>query len=73
MTKKNKTIEEIQKENDANIENFVQQLKAAGVKEKTIKMIFADINEYQQKQYEKAIKESFERMRKIILESEGDE
>lgn len=73
MAKKNKTIEEIQKENDANIENFVQQLKAAGVKEKTIKMIFADINEYQQKQYEKAMKEAFERMKKIILESEGDE
>ena len=73
MVKKNKSIEEIQKENDENIENFVQQLKAAGVKEKTIKMMFADINEYQQKQYEKAIKETFERMRKIILESEGDE
>ena len=73
MPKKNKTIEEIQKENDENIENFVQQLKAAGVKEKTIKMMFDDINEYQQKQYEKAIKEAFERMRKIILESEGDE
>ncbi len=73
MPKKNKTIEEIQQENDENIENFVQQLKAAGVKEKTIKMIFDDINKYQQKQYEKAIKETFERMRKIILESEGDE
>lgn len=73
MPKKNKTIEEIQKENDENIENFVQQLKTAGVKEKTIKMMFDDINEYQQKQYEKAIKETFERMRKIILESEGDE
>lgn len=73
MPKKNKTIEEIRKENDENIENFVQQLKAAGVKEKTIKMMFDDINEYQQKQYEKAIKEAFERMRKIILESEGDE
>ena len=73
MPKKNKSIEEIQKENYENIENFVQQLKAAGVKEKTIKMMFNDINEYQQKQYEKAIKETFERMRKIILESEGDE
>ncbi len=73
MPKKNKTIEEIKKENDENIENFVQQLKTAGVKEKTIKMMFDDINEYQQKQYEKAIKETFERMRKIILESEGDE
>lgn len=73
MPKKNKTIEEIEKENDENIENFVQQLKTAGVKEKTIKMMFDDINEYQQKQYEKAIKETFERMRKIILESEGDE
>ena len=73
MPKKNKTIEEIQKENDENIENFVQQLKAAGVKEKTIKMMFDDINEYQQKQYEKVVKEAFERMRKIILESEGDE
>lgn len=73
MPKKNKTIEEIQKENDENIENFVQQLKTAGVKEKTIKMMFDDINEYQQKQYEKAIKETFERMREIILESEGDE
>ena len=73
MPKKNKTIEEMQKENDENIENFIQQLKAAGVKEKTIKMMFDDINEYQQKQYEKAIKETFERMRKIILESEGDE
>lgn len=73
MPKKNKTIEEIKKENDENIENFVQQLKTAGVKEKTIKMMFDDINEYQRKQYEKAIKETFERMRKIILESEGDE
>ena len=69
MTKK-KSIEEQIKENNKNIDEFVKQLKLAGVKDKTIKMLMKDIQEYQEKLWQQRTKEMLENMRKRVL---GDE
>lgn len=66
MARKEKTIEE-------SVDEFISQLKNAGCRDKTINLVLKDIHEYQTKMIEKALKESFNRMRKIILESNGDE
>lgn len=66
MARKEKTLEE-------NVDEFIRQLKNAGCRDKTINLVLKDIHEYQTKMIEKALRESFNRMRKIILESNGDE
>jgi len=66
MSKK-KTIEEIYKDNENNIEELIKQLKMAGVKDKTIKAMLKEIAEHQEKQYIKAMENTFMRMKKTIL------
>ena len=74
MPKKNKTIEEIYKENDENIENLVQQLKEAGVTEKTIKKVLDEIHLYQQKLLEEQLREMHKRMIAVLTNAiKGDE
>lgn len=47
--------------------NFIIQMKNVGVKDKTIELVLADIEEYQQQQCEAAIKEMFERFKKSSI------
>lgn len=72
MPRKNKTIEEQIEENNKNIDEFVKQLKLAGVKEKTIKLIMKDIQEYQAKLWKKRILETIDNMRNMIRGDEID-
>lgn len=66
MPKREKTFDE-------SLSEFVNQLKIAGVKDKTITKVLEDINEYQQKEIKKMMKDVFKRMQKVVLESKGDE
>ena len=49
---------------------FVEQMKQAGVTEKTIKKVLEEIYDYQQKQYAILIKEMFKNIKEKILEEE---
>lgn len=65
--KKEKTYEE-------GIEEFVTQMRNAGVTDKTIKKALQEINDYQEKQAKIMMAEAFERFRKIVKENmENDE
>ena len=72
MARKKLTVEEMEKKNQENIDNFIKQLKEIGVKDTTIEQIMADIEEHQRKLYEEAMRGIFERMRQVIEESNGD-
>lgn len=67
MAKKGKTIQEMYEENEKNIDEFVKQLKLAGVKDKTVKMIMKDIQEYQAKLWSERTKEMLDNMRKRVM------
>ena len=71
--KKRKTIEELYSENEKGIEELVKQLKLAGVKDKTIKLMLNDIREYQNELFKKAMINTFERMKKTVLNNIFDE
>lgn len=66
MARKEKTFDE-------SLTEFVNQLKTAGVKDKTITQVLKDINEYQQKNMRRMMKDVFKRMQKAVLESEENE
>ena len=66
MSKK-KSIEDINKENEENIEELVKQLKMAGVKDKTIKIMLKEIAEHQEKVFIETMEKTFIRMKKTIL------
>lgn len=70
MTKKEKTIQEMYEESEKNIDEFVKQLKLAGVKDKTVKMIMKDIQEYQTKLWSERTKEMLDNMRKRVMEED---
>lgn len=71
--KKRKTIEELYSENEKGIEELVRQLKQAGVKDKTIKLMLNDIREYQNELFKKAMINTFERMKKTVMNNIFDE
>ena len=59
MTKKKKTLDE-------NMEEFVNQMREAGVSEKTLKKVLQEIYEHQQKVMEVMLKEMFKNMKERI-------
>ena len=59
MAKKQKTFDE-------SITEFVNQMREAGVTEKTIKKVLEEIQQYQSKQYEMLMKQMLKNMRKRI-------
>lgn len=59
MTKKKKTFDE-------NMEVFVNQMREAGVSEKTLKKVLQEIYEHQQKVMEVMLKEMFKNMKERI-------
>lgn len=71
--KKNKTIEEVYSENEKGIEELIRQLKQAGVKDKTIKLMLNDIRQYQNELFKKAMINTFERMKTTFMNNIFDE
>lgn len=63
---KKKTPEQIYEEQ---MQIFVNQLKQAGVTDKTIQKVVEEIQDYQQKELEKQLDEIFKRWTKIVKES----
>lgn len=61
MAKKQKTFDE-------SITEFVNQMREAGVTEKTLKKVLQEIHEHQQKVIEAMLKEMFKNMRERIKE-----
>ncbi len=61
MAKKQKTFDEI-------MTTFVEQMREAGVTEKTLKKVLQEIHEHQQKVMEAMLKEMFKNMRERIKE-----
>lgn len=57
MVKKQLTFEE-------SMATFVEQLREAGVTDKTIKKVLEEIQQYQSKQYEMLMKQMLKNMRK---------
>ena len=60
--KKEKTYEE-------NIEEFVTQMRNAGVTDKTIKQVLKEIQEYQDKLVKEQLEGMFQNWKKIMLEA----
>lgn len=60
--KKEKTYEE-------NIEEFVTQMRNAGVTDKTIKQVLKEVSEYQDKLAREQLEEMFQNWKKIMLEA----
>lgn len=54
------------KTEEENMKNFIEQMKNAGVKDKTIELVLADMEEYQKQECEKALKEMFEKFQKVF-------
>lgn len=69
---KGKSIEKQIEENKKNVDEFVKQLRLAGVKEKTIKNVMKDIQDYQEKLWAEQMSKAFDNMRKIIRGEEDD-
>ena len=65
-------IEKIKEKNQKNIDEFVKQLRNAGVKEKTIDKVLKEIQDEQDRQFREMIKTSFENIRKIFLGGENE-
>lgn len=63
---KKKTPEQIYEEQ---MQIFVNQLKQAGVTDKTIQKVVEEIQDYQQKEIAKQLDEIFKRWTKIVKES----
>lgn len=61
MEKKAKTYEE-------SLEEFINQLKLAGVTPKTIQKVLEEINAYQTKLWKQTMKDMFKNMKKNIME-----
>lgn len=54
------------KTEEEQMKNFVDQMRNAGVKDKTIELVLADMEEYQKQECEKALKEMFDRFKKVF-------
>lgn len=54
------------KTEEENMKNFIEQMKNAGVKDKTIELVLADMEEYQKQECEKALKEMFDRFKEVF-------
>lgn len=66
MAKKKKTLDE-------NMAEFVNQMRNAGVTEKTLKKVLQEIHEHQQKEMEIMLKEMFKNIKKHIMEDDINE
>jgi len=58
------------KELDKNVLKFKKELKEIGVKDKTIELVMKDIQEYQEEQTIKMLKEIQQRMFGVLKEKE---
>lgn len=62
------------KTNEENMNIFIEEMRNAGVKDKTIELVIKDMEKYQRQECEKALRDMFERFKKIMKDKMiGDE